>query len=140
MLTLQFYNVHLSTDLKYINQVYTVHFIWHKPVEISVTREQENHLSIMLVAIGNSVSVLHKLFSLVNHHPAKGCDTLRDLQTRQLAHLGSCEAIHRVGTDLECQLSAIQHTTSEWVCLLLQVRLSSVDSKHQLSHHWSHTH
>jgi len=51
---------------------------------------------------------------------------LWDFKARQLSHLGSGETIDGVGTDLKCQLSAIQHLLSEQITLQLQVFLGSV--------------
>ena len=63
------------------------------------------------------------MLGLFNHQPTEGGHTLRDLQTRQLSHLGASETVDRIGADLEGQLATIQHFLLEGVRLLLQVCL-----------------
>lgn len=48
---------------------------------------------------------------------------LGDLQAWQLAHLGTSEAIYRIGAHFQCQLPPVQDLATQGVCLLGQLSL-----------------
>ena len=82
----------------------------HHRVRVAV-----DDLGVERVAVGGGVLGLDKLLGLLDHGAAERRHTLRDLQARQLAHLGAREAVHRVGADLQRQLTAVEHLVAERV-------------------------
>lgn len=66
---------------------------------------------------------LHLVLGELNHRATVSRHTPRDLQTRELADLGACEAIHRVGADLERKLSAIEDASFERIGFDFEVGL-----------------
>ena len=66
-------------------------------------------LGVELVAVVDGVPLLYLVLGELNHLPAEGRDTLRDLQTGQLSDLSSGEAVHRVGADLQGQLTTVKN-------------------------------
>mmetsp|Transcript_2133 Transcript_2133/g.4129 ORF Transcript_2133/g.4129 Transcript_2133/m.4129 type:complete len:260 (-) Transcript_2133:544-1323(-) len=68
-----------------------------------------HHLRVTLKAILSTVVLLNKLFRVMNHITSKRSHRRRYIETRQCAYRGAGKAIHRVGRNLERQLTTIIH-------------------------------
>lgn len=74
---------------------------------------------------------------MFDHVTSEGSDRLGNLEAGQLAHLGSSEPVHRVGTDLQRQLATVQHFLFERIRLLLQICLGFLSCRQQgLENFW----
>jgi hypothetical protein len=62
-----------------------------------------------LVTVVDGVFLLHLVLGELDHFSSERRHTLGDLETGQLADLGSGEAVHRVRADLQGKLTTIKN-------------------------------
>ena len=85
----------------------------------------------MFVAVGLSVFQFDEFLGFFDHHATKGRSRRGDREAGELADLGTGEAVHRVGRDLQSELTTIQYSPFKRVSRLSEFDFGFLTSRDQ---------